>query len=360
RYVGVPRVGVRWHSVSSVLSSRGIIEIRGADAKGLLQGLITNDMGILDEDEGPRSISTAFLTPKGRVLGDALLVKSPQHEAKGKPTYKLRSKAKIKDVTSQFDVMVTGIRDPWGKGGRGAGREVGLGEEGMPIASYADPRCADLGVRLIRPRAESCMGGAEWLGGVTEELVVEEGRFDALRMLFGVAEGQELVGSIPLEFNLEFLGSVSFTKGCYVGQELTARTHFKGLVRKRVLPVMLTPPSGGGGDGGVSPPATTLTMGSYLERGGDLPLREQGDRGSSLGGGGGGSRGVTQQAEVGLSVVDVANKSVKMGSLVAVSPDYGVGLALLKLESLLLPANGSRQTDLRLETPPVTGDPQES
>jgi folate-binding protein YgfZ len=57
-----------------------------------------------------------------------------------------------------------------------------------------------------------------------------------LRYALGVAEGAELLGLLPLECNLEGLNAVSFEKGCYVGQELTARTHHRGVVRKRVVP----------------------------------------------------------------------------------------------------------------------------
>lgn len=50
--------------------------------------------------------------------------------------------------------------------------------------------------------------------------------------------------AVPLEYNLDGLNAISFTKGCYVGQELIARTHFRGIVRKRLLPVTSEPSSG--------------------------------------------------------------------------------------------------------------------
>ena len=51
--------------------------------------------------------------------------------------------------------------------------------------------------------------------------------------------------AIPLEYNLDGLNGISFTKGCYVGQELMARTHFKGVVRKRLAPFVALPAAGG-------------------------------------------------------------------------------------------------------------------
>lgn len=67
-------------------------------------------------------------------------------------------------------------------------------------------------------------------------------------MLFGVAEGDSEIPTgevIPFEFNLDGLNGISFTKGCYVGQELMARTHFKGVVRKRLLPFVAVAPGAG-------------------------------------------------------------------------------------------------------------------
>ena len=59
-------------------------------------------------------------------------------------------------------------------------------------------------------------------------------------MVHGIAEGQEIINKIPLECNLDLLNYISFTKGCYVGQELVARTKHKGLIRKRILPFLRT------------------------------------------------------------------------------------------------------------------------
>ena len=65
--------------------------------------------------------------------------------------------------------------------------------------------------------------------------------YEGLRRMHGILEGTEVDGLIPLETNLDWLNGVVFDKGCYLGQELTARTHFRGLLRKRCFPVMLRP-----------------------------------------------------------------------------------------------------------------------
>jgi len=65
------------------------------------------------------------------------------------------------------------------------------------------------------------------------------GTYSVIRKLAGVSEGSELAGKTALECNQEFLNAVSFQKGCYLGQELTARSQFTGKVRKRVMPIMI-------------------------------------------------------------------------------------------------------------------------
>jgi folate-binding protein YgfZ len=60
-----------------------------------------------------------------------------------------------------------------------------------------------------------------------------------LRKLAGIAEGTEISSRTALECNQDFLNAISFSKGCYLGQELTARSNFTGVVRKRIVPVMI-------------------------------------------------------------------------------------------------------------------------
>mmetsp|Transcript_12955 Transcript_12955/g.15577 ORF Transcript_12955/g.15577 Transcript_12955/m.15577 type:complete len:271 (+) Transcript_12955:2-814(+) len=66
------------------------------------------------------------------------------------------------------------------------------------------------------------------------------GTYDVIRRLSGIAEGTEIQGKTALECNQEFLNAVSFSKGCYLGQELTARSHHTGVIRKRIMPIILT------------------------------------------------------------------------------------------------------------------------
>ncbi|CAB1112886.1 unnamed protein product [Ectocarpus sp. CCAP 1310/34] len=121
---------------------------------------MTNDMGLLDGDGGLPSISAAFLNPKG------YLVDCPLSVADSLKThlklYKLRSKVKIKDATALYDVLVSGVRDPWQAPEREGGGDMSPaaaghlgGAGGGREARFPDPRSAALGVRLIRPKGET-------------------------------------------------------------------------------------------------------------------------------------------------------------------------------------------------------------
>lgn len=136
---------------------------------------------------------------------------------------------------------------------------------------YRWPRDGD-GAEVSSPSNGALIGGKDprpgmglrWLGEATSSSKpdilqrLEDGGaqnatmedYTVHRMLNGIAEGQdELIAtaSLPQESNVDFFGGIDFHKGCYVGQELTIRTHHTGVVRKRILPCQLyeksTPPS---------------------------------------------------------------------------------------------------------------------
>jgi len=229
---------------------RSLLEVRGRDVSKLLQSIATNSFVAGDLFPGQPPIHTAFLSNKGRVLfGDALVFPVPSSDgeeravievgagqaallAKHLRMYKLRSKVKITPVADQWA--------SWAFYGFDAVRpEVlqGLCQGGGVIAP--DPRHPLLGLRGVFP-ADSTLE-ADIRAAVDR---VQGGEvYDWSRLSHGVAEGSELTDRIALECNIEFLHGVSFTKGCYLGQELMARTHFKGHIRKRLLPFLVLPSS---------------------------------------------------------------------------------------------------------------------
>ena len=109
-----------------------------------------------------------------------------------------------------------------------------------PVASAGiqwtrDPRLPELGDRMIFPAGYTPPGK-----------IVTPDAFRNFRLRLGVAEGCLEIPTgeaLPLEYNLDALNGISYTKGCYVGQELTARTHFRGVIRKRLMPVSFFAPA---------------------------------------------------------------------------------------------------------------------
>jgi len=106
---------------------------------------------------------------------------------------------------------------------------------------FADPRLAALGVRAILPRSE-IRGALADIGAVEGDFA----EYDRLRLGLGVPDGSRdlvLDKSILLEAGFEELNGVDWDKGCYIGQELTARTKYRGLIKKRLFPVRVDGPA---------------------------------------------------------------------------------------------------------------------
>ena len=228
------------------LDERGLIRIEGSEARPFLQGLISNDMDILRPES---AIYAALLTPQGKYLFDFLLYDRGDHLLldgerarladllRRLTMYRLRSKVTLADVSEELAVLAVFDHEP-------------LSAAALP-AAVEDPRLPELGLRLVLPRVE--MDGFIAAHGLER---VDFAQYDRLRLGLGVPDGsRDLVvdRSLLLESGFEELHGVSFTKGCFVGQELTARTKHRGLVKRRLLPVRV--------DGPLPPPGTQVTRG---------------------------------------------------------------------------------------------------
>ena len=187
----------------TMLSDRAVIRLSGDDVRGFLQGLVTNNV------LGDLPVWSGLLSPQGKVLfdffiwgdGDDLLIdcESAQAEAliKRLSVYRLRRPIAI---TRDESLAVH-----WTQ----------AGEEGV-----ADPRLAALGRRWIAPPSGAASG------------------YHAHRLALGVAEGAAELGQdkiLWLEANAAELNGVSFTKGCYIGQENTARMNYRQKVNRRLF-----------------------------------------------------------------------------------------------------------------------------
>ncbi|XP_075983254.1 iron-sulfur cluster assembly factor IBA57, mitochondrial [Anticarsia gemmatalis] len=225
------------------LESRTLIKVSGNDAPIFLQGLITNDMQHFEE--GANSMYAMFLNNKGRVLYDTLIHKwegndsfllecdKTVHNALQKhlKIYKLKRNVDITNMSENLRLFAF-ISSP----------EVDVDNKINPkgkVNFYKDPRLTNLGHRVVINASAS----PSIVDIVIQEKTVtaeDETGYKYLRYKLGVSEGADDLPPgtcFPLEANCDYLHGVSFHKGCYIGQELTARVHHTGVVRKRIVPL---------------------------------------------------------------------------------------------------------------------------
>jgi folate-binding protein YgfZ len=197
------------------LQDRAIIALSGPEARAFLQGLITNDV---DKLAPAQPLYAALLTAQGKILFDFLLVDDgagnilldcwmPARDTLVRRLSMYRLRAKV-DIQPRDDLAVFASWD-------GAA---------IPGISFEDPRLPALGKRSIAAVAEGSDG------------------YLPHRLSLGVPEGPDFGSDkvFALDAGLDELHGVAFDKGCYVGQELTARMKHRGTARKRILPIEST------------------------------------------------------------------------------------------------------------------------
>ncbi len=222
----------------AVLEDRGVVSVAGADAEKLLGGLVTNDMALLDAERpgGPPALYAALLSPQGKILFDFLVVRAAGgvlldvardragELVKRLTLYKLRAAVEIRDLSAEYAVGVL-----WDTAPVSTGAMVGA-------HIFADPRFSPLGLRVladVRSVAE--------VFARTGAAAAPPEAYHAHRIGLGVPEGGKdfAFGDVfPHEALLDQLHGVSFTKGCFVGQEVVSRMQHRATVRKRVVPVI--------------------------------------------------------------------------------------------------------------------------
>ncbi len=229
---------------ATLLENRACLRLSGKDATSLLQGLVSNDLDRLAPD---RSIYTTLLTPQGKFLFDffvhrdnwALMLETAGDRLadlqRRLTLYRLRADVVIEPVEPAPLVAVLFGDDAGTLAGLPA--EPGATRTADGLTWTIDPRLPALGVWL-RGAPEAVR---DWIE-TTGLALVEHAVFARHRISLAVPEaGSDLVvdKSILLEAGLDQLNGVAFDKGCFVGQELTARTHYRGLVKRRLVPVRL-------------------------------------------------------------------------------------------------------------------------
>ncbi|MDT7949999.1 MAG: folate-binding protein [Acetobacteraceae bacterium] len=207
----------------ALLPDRAVLEIAGEDRVSFLQGLVSNDV---TQAAPGRAVWAALLTPQGKWLADFFILADADRllldlEAGQRDTviklltrYRLRAKVTL----SRLDLPVSAA---WN------------GAPDTPIQA-PDPRLPEAGWRI--------------LGEV--EPTTDAAAYDAHRLALGLPDGSrdlESEKSTLVESGFDELGGISWEKGCYMGQELTARTKYRGLVKRRLVAVAVAgelPPPG--------------------------------------------------------------------------------------------------------------------
>jgi folate-binding protein YgfZ len=207
----------------ALLPDRGVLEVAGPDRVAFLQGLVSNDVAGIPAGQAAWA---ALLTPQGKWLadffvipaGEVLLLDVERAQAPGLAQrlsrFRLRSKVTLRDASGDWQVHAA-----WGAPPEGAAILV------------PDPRLAEAGWRALHPSPLGADATAE--------------DYDRHRLALGLPDGSrdlEAEKSVLLEGGFDELGGISWTKGCYMGQELTARTRYRGLLKRRLVPVDVAGP----------------------------------------------------------------------------------------------------------------------
>ena len=240
-----------------LLMDRGLIAIEGEDTRTFLQGLVSNDVNRVSED---RAIHAAFLTPQGRYLHDFFImqlggalfldceIERRDDLIKRLSMYKLRAKVTLGVPAGEYVIAAMF--------GEGALEALELPPEpGRAIAfgggvAYVDPRLPEAGTRavILRKRFVNILKRHEFNPAPPTD-------YDIHRMSLGLPNGScdlKVEKAFLLENGFDELNGIDWDKGCYLGQELTARTKYRGLVKKRLMPVEV--------DGALPPPGTPVML----------------------------------------------------------------------------------------------------
>ena len=217
----------------ALLPDRGVVKVAGDDARGFLNGLVTNDIAKVVPGK-PRF--AALLTPQGKIIVDFIVAEAPGNDGGGffldcpralasalvekLNFYKLRAKVICEDLSNVLGVMA--IWDGT------AESEYGL--------SYPDPRLPALGSRIMLPPHLAEEAAAD-LGG----MLAGADAYEAHRIALGVPRGglDFIYGdTFSHEADMDQLNGVDFGKGCYIGQEVVSRVEHRASARSRVVPIV--------------------------------------------------------------------------------------------------------------------------
>lgn len=211
----------------SNLPERGVVTVAGPDRVAFLQGLVSNDIGNAAPGNAAlgNAVWAALLTPQGKWLADFFVFSDADRlllDCEAEQVAMLVQR--LSRYRLRMDVRIAGAPElkvyvEWG----GAPSPTGI------VAP--DPRLPDFAWRILSADEMACNATAE--------------DWDAYRLAAGLPDGSkdlETERTALLEAGFDELHGISWSKGCYMGQELTARTRYRGLIKRRLMPVDVAGP----------------------------------------------------------------------------------------------------------------------
>ena len=233
-----------YKSSLTILENRTVLTISGDDAKNFLQGLVTNDVDKVSEEN---TIYTALLTPQGKYLHDFFILKIGdkyyldceksriEDLIRRLRMFKLRTNVIIELANEMCVIAVYGDRTIEGLS---LTNSLGYSKPHVDGKIYTDPRLETIGARGIVPKTSIIE-----LSENDRLKITPFESYDRLRISLGLPDSSrdmKVEKSTLLESGFDELNGVSFNKGCYIGQELTARTKHRGLIKRRLIPIHFT------------------------------------------------------------------------------------------------------------------------
>jgi tRNA-modifying protein YgfZ len=231
-----------------LLPALGVMRIEGADARTFLQGQLSNDLRLLTP---AASLLTSYNSSQGRVIALPRLIERDQETLAVMPReligrvierlrkYVLRARVVLRDVSEEF--LALGLLDF---------DAPSAARHSIPYAALPGAHSLDRTISSVRlpgptPR-HVLLGPAHELPALRERLPTELSDDEAWRAA-AVAAGEPQIYSETSELfvaqmlNLDLIGALSFSKGCYTGQEIITRTQHLGRIKRRMLPFRLPP-----------------------------------------------------------------------------------------------------------------------
>lgn len=232
---------------------RSLVRLSGNEVHTFLQGLITNDINHVKPASPNDSMFTMFLNKQGRVICDAIIYKCKNDEQtvfiecdrlideqlmQHLKLFRVRKKISIETINdelcvwSSFDADHMNVKQI----------KENLTKFDDKIITSLDPRLKKLGMRLIAPSDYKIENFQNTNQNIECLPSTDQYNYTEHRYAVGISEGTIEIATLkcfPFEANCDYLHGISFHKGCYLGQEFTARTYHTGVIRKRLMPIIL-------------------------------------------------------------------------------------------------------------------------